>query len=176
MWFSRLTQLAVAIGLSGTLLAGCAGYRMAGADDAPSAAGVRVAVPAFVNDTLEPLLSERVTSIVRSRLLSGGVKVTAGEGARMKGRVVNFSDEILSFDTAGHASHRRVVVTVEVSMEGDAAAVTPVWDGRTMVGTAEYRVTGNATGNRDAKDRAVEEAAFALAESLLLELAYTAAE
>ncbi|MDH5526447.1 MAG: LPS assembly lipoprotein LptE [Nitrospirota bacterium] len=146
------------------LLAGCSGYHVVreGTD-----AGVRLAVSAFHNDTSEPFVAEIVSAAVRERLLAGGVNVVAYGVPRLSGRVVSVTDDILAYDGAGVAYQRRLVLTVLLDFESDEGSG---WDGRRMVVAADYAVTGDATGNRDRKDRAVAEAAFALAESILLEL------
>jgi hypothetical protein len=166
MWWCRALPGLPVLVLAGAL-AGCAGYHWAGAEAPGAAATEPVAVPAFVNETLEPYLGPLVTATVRARLLDGGVVVDGGAARRLTGRITDFSDEVLAFDAAGIASHRRVVVTAETDLkDGDQV----VWKGRTRVASAEYPVTAGSTQNRDAKDRALEEAAIDLADGLLLEL------
>jgi len=167
MWWSRARPILLAVVLAAAA-AGCSGYRWVGADaPASGAAAAPVAVPAFVNETLEPYLGPLVTATVRARLLDGGIVVDGGAERSLTGRITDFSDEVLAFDAAGIASERRVVVTARTDLrEGD----TVLWAGRTRVASAEYPVTAGSTENRDAKDRALEEAAIELADGLVLEL------
>jgi hypothetical protein len=172
MWWCRprpaLLAACVVACVAACVVAGCGGYRWVKAG-APAAGGeaVPVAVPAFVNETFEPYLGPLVTATVRSRFLDGGIVVDSGAERRLTGRITDFSDEVLAFDAAGIASNRRVVVTAQTDLkDGD----TVVWSGRTRVASAEYPVTAGSTENRDAKDRALEEAAIDLADGLMLEL------
>jgi hypothetical protein len=168
MWWCspRRPGRVIALGLVTLLASGCAGYRWTSGGDAPEAVTDPVAVAAFTNATLEPYLGALLTATVRTRLLEGGVPVAGGASRRLAGRVTDFSDEVLAFDAAGIASHRRVVVTTELTLQdGDAL----LWDRRPAVVSAEYPVTLDTTRNLDAKDRALEEAAINLADGILLD-------
>ncbi|MBI5137172.1 MAG: hypothetical protein HZA24_07525 [Nitrospirae bacterium] len=166
----RRTLLRAATLLLAAALAGCAGYRWVGdADGALPVHGgtARLAVPPVINDTAEPLLSERITSTLRSRLIAGGVNVGMGGEPRLVGRVVRFADDVLAFGADGRASHRRIVLTASVRLERGGKAE---WEAPAMVSSAVYTVSGDATINRDNKDRAVAEAALGLSEQILLAL------
>jgi len=154
------------------VLSGCAGYTWTDDDGAPDSAGTRVALPGFMNETQEPNLGALMTGLVRTRLLEGGYVVTPDAALRLAGRVTNISDEVLAFDEAGLASHRRVAVTVQFDLT-DGAKVR--WEKRPVIVSAEYPVTEDATANRDAKDRALEEAAVQLADVLIVDLGAAAA-
>lgn len=166
---ARLAALGAAL-LLAAALSGCAGYRWVGdADGDPSArAGIaELAVPPVINDTAEPLLSERITATLRARLIAGGVNVGRGGEPRVVGRVVRFTDDVLAFGADGRASHRRIVITASLRLEQGGKAE---WEAPAMVGSAVYTVSGDATINRDNKDRAVAEAALGLSEQILLAL------
>jgi Lipopolysaccharide-assembly len=154
------------------VLAGCAGYTWNEPQGPPSGEGTRVALPAFTNETLEPNLGALMTGLVRTRLLQGGLVVTPDAALRLVGRVTSLSDEVLAFNAAGLASHRRVAVTVQLTLN-DGAKV--LWDKRPVIVSAEYPVTEDATANRDAKDRALEETAIQLADMLTVDLGAAAA-
>jgi hypothetical protein len=173
-WSSRRAGAASALvlALALPLAAGCAGYRWTDAGGPPSAQGTRVAMPAFANETLEPDLGALVTGRVRTRLLEGGYVVAPDAPLRLTGRVTDITDEVLAFDATGLASHRRVAVTVRLTLT-DGTQVR--WDKRAVVVSAEYPVTQDATANRDAKDRALEEAAVQLADMLIVDLGPAAA-
>jgi hypothetical protein len=180
-WCSRRAARAAAWGFAlalpilsmlASMLAACAGYQWTDAERAPSARGTPVAMPAFANETLEPNLGALVTGQVRTRLLEGGYVVAPDADLRLTGRVTDISDEVLAFDASGLASHRRVAVTVQLTLT-DGAKVR--WDKRPVVVSAEYPVTQDATANRDAKDRALEEAAVQLADMLIVDLGPAAA-
>jgi len=174
MWWSSRRAVAALLPalLAAALAWGCAGYTWNEPQSAPSAEGTRVALPAFTNDTLEPNLGALMTGLVRTRLLQGGYVVAPDAGLRLAGRVTDISDEVLAFDAAGLASHRRVAVTVQLTLT-DGAEVR--WDKRPVIVSAEYPVTEDATANRDAKDRALEEAAVQLADMLTVDLGPAAA-
>ena len=129
-----------------------------------------LAIPSVINDTAEPLLSGRLTATLRQRLLAAGFSIDSraqDEGMYLEGRVTRFSDQVLAFDGAGVASHRRVVLVLHVTLrDGDGI----VWDSPLTIGSASYAVGSDATRNRDNKDRAVAEAAVDLSEQLLLTL------
>jgi hypothetical protein len=168
-WSSRRTGGAAGAGAAVllALLAGCAGYTWTDDARAPDGADTRVALPAFANDTLEPNLGALMTGLVRTRLLEGGYVVAPDASLRLAGRVTDISDEVLAFDASGRASHRRVAVTVRFTLT-DGAKVR--WEKRPLIVSAEYPVTEDATANRDAKDRALEEAAVQLADVLIVDL------
>lgn len=154
------------------LLSGCAGYQWVAADgsiggDGNIAGPSHLAVPPFANDTAEPLLSERITAALRSRLLAGGVTVSGSADAVLKGRLIRFSDDVQAFDAAGVASHRRVILTAHVTVTRGADTL---WDSPLTIGSAVYAVSGDPTRNRDNKDRAVAEAAAGISEQILLAL------
>jgi len=169
MWWFRAAAVALALSLAP---AGCAGYRWV-AEDTPAPGAAKVgplAVAAFANQTLEPYLGPRLTAAVRDRLLERGVVIDGGAPRRLAGRVTDFSDEVLAFDAAGIASHRRIVIATEIDLtDGDK----PLWSKKPLVVSAEYPVTTDTTGNRDAKERALDEAAADLAEDILLDLSAT---
>jgi len=169
MWWSSRRAAGAVLLVS---LAGCAGYTWTDELRAPDASGTRVALPAFANETLEPNLGALMSGLVRTRLLEGGYIVVPDEALRLAGRVTNISDEVLAFDQTGRASHRRVAVTVQFTLT-DGAEVR--WERRPVVVSAEYPVTEDATANRDAKDRALEEAAVQLADVLIVDLGPAAA-
>jgi len=170
MWWSRRCsgpgRAGVALGAL-LVLSACAGYRWTDTDP-EGAKAPPVAVPAFANDTLEPNLGAVITGLLRTRLLEGGIRLMPDASRRLTGRVTELSDEVLAFDADGRASHRRIVVTVEVSLTDGG---TPRWERRPVRVSAEYPVTEDATGNRDAKDRALEEASVQLADTLIVDLA-----
>jgi len=167
-WCSRHAAGAVLL----VLVAGCAGYTWTDDLRAPDASGTRVAVPTFANETLEPGLGALMTGLVRQRLLEGGYVVVPDADLRLMGRVTDISDEVLSFDAQGLASHRRVAVTVRFDLTDGGK---PRWTQRPVVVSAEYPVTQDATANRDAKDRALEEASVQLADVLIVDLGPAAA-
>lgn len=173
-WFDdRRAGLPLVLGvlLPGLVAAGCSGYRWlgpAGTGLSPAErTGLRVTVGAFHNETLEPFLAEKVSASLRERLLAAGVVVEPSGSPRLSGRIDAFSDEVIAFDAAGIPTHRRVVMRVQVSLEGDGK---PLWPERAVTGSAEYPVTPDSTLNRDLKDRAVDEAVLGVAETLLLDL------
>ncbi len=150
-------------------LSGCGGYRWMASDGAISGSGAPqvLAVPPFINETDEPLLSERITASLRARLLAGGVTVSGNAETMLKGRLISFSDEVRAFDASVTASHRRVVLTAHVTVTRGSDIL---WDSPVTVGSAIYAVSGDPTRNRDNKDRAVAEAAVGLSEQILLAL------
>lgn len=156
-----------------TLLASGCSYHWVTADGQlgePLSGGYVLAVPPVINDTAEPLLSERLTVTLRQRLLVSGFRIdgsTQDEGMRLDTRVTSFSDQVLAFDGGGVASHRRVVLVLHITLrDGDET----IWDSPLTIGSASYAVGSDATRNRDNKDRAVAEAAVDLSEQLLLTL------
>ena len=164
--FSRSTFFGLAALLCLGLLSGCGGYQWV-TDRGIAGTRTQVAVPVFINETPEPFLAEILTAAVRSRFLAGGVRVAPSGLPALNGRIMRVADAVLAFDADGIASHRRVVVTVRAALAGGSGEL---WTDRPFVGSAEYPVTSDPTFNRDARDRALEEAATGIATQLLLAL------
>ncbi len=168
MWRPPWWRSALLAWVACMVLSGCGGYRWVAAEGSGAMAGGQMlAVPPFANDTAEPLLSERITRALRSRLLTGGVTVSGNADMVLKGRLVRFSDDVQAFDANGVASHRRVILTAHILVTRKGKTV---WNSPLTVGSAIYAVSGDPTRNRDNKDRAVAEAAAGISEQILLTL------
>lgn len=166
---ARFLFFGLAVFVSVGFVSGCGGYRWV-TDSGISGTYKQVAIPVFINETPEPFLAEMITAAVRARFLAGGVRIVPAGPPALNGRIMRVADAVLAFDVNGIASHRRVVVTVRAALAGDAGNI---WEDRPFVGSAEYPVTTDSTFNRDAKDRALEEAAMGIANQLLLALDVT---
>ncbi len=154
----------IGLGIVVLLLPACSGYHLL---TTGQSAISEFAVPGVINNTSEPFLSERMTRALHRRLPDHGILIRTGGPLALQVRVTAFEDRVRTFDAGLVASERQVRMTVTVQLVQDGAGV---WQQTGMAATAVYPVSGDTTRNRDQKDRAVEDAARALAEEIAVAL------
>ena len=158
-WLSALLLVAV--------LTGC-GYEFGNSAKPGAAYGLVLAVPVFHNDTFEPILDRRVTEMVRRQFLQAdGLTLVNDAGAAplvLSGRVSGYSVQTLSF-RQGQVNESRVTIFASVAMK-DTGTKRQLWQEFYTI-SAEFFVTADLATNRSRQDRATEEAAQMLAESIV---------
>jgi hypothetical protein len=83
------------------VVAGCAGYRLGPTNGAP-AGSLSVQVRPFVNHTLEPRISEYLTSSLRKRLQQDGTYQLQNSGMAdvlVRGEIIRFERTAISYST-----------------------------------------------------------------------------
>jgi lipopolysaccharide assembly LptE-like protein len=149
------------------LLTGC-GYEFGTTATPGSAYGLSLAVPVFYNDTFEPILDKRVTEMVRRQFLQAdGLTLVNDVGAAplvLKGRINGYGLQPIAFPR-GQVTEYRVFLIATVVLE-DRSAKKQLWQ-ETYSASAEFFQTGDLATNRSRQDRATEEAALNIAESIV---------
>ena len=149
------------------MLAGC-GYEFGNSAKPGAAYGLVLAVPVFHNDTFEPILDRRVTEMVRRQFLQAdGLTLVNDASAAplvLSGRVSAYSVQTLSF-RQGQVNESRVTIFASVAMK-DTGTKRQLWQ-EFYTTSAEFFVTADLATNRSRQDRATEEAAQMLAESIV---------
>lgn len=153
------------------ILSSC-GYRFAGrANELPPHLKA-VAVPMFVNATYEPLIETVITNkVIQEFIADGRLRVVdAGKAdAVLKGRISAFELAPLSFDRSNNVLEYRVVIHCDVVFE-DVKNNKIIWKEAALSQSADYKVSGDISATRAAKERAIDEASKRLASDLVARL------
>jgi outer membrane lipopolysaccharide assembly protein LptE/RlpB len=153
------------------LLSSC-GYRFAGrANELPPHLKA-VAIPMFVNATYEPLIETVITNkVIQEFIADGRLRVvdTGKADAVLKGRISAFELAPLSFDRSNNVLEYRVVIHCDVVFE-DVKNNKIIWKEPALSQSADYKVSGDISATRAAKERAIDEASKRLASDLVARL------
>ncbi len=148
------------------------GYRFAGrANELPPHLKA-VAVPMFVNATYEPLIETIITNkVVQEFIADGRLRVVDVEKADavLKGRINAFELVPLSFDRSNNVLEYRVVIHCDVVFE-DVKNNKIIWKEPALSQSADYKVSGDISATRAAKERAIDEVSKRLASDLVARL------
>lgn len=160
----RLLRSAAAVSAALMALSGCGHYSTTSrtAKDITS-----IHVPFFGNDTAEPNLEITVTETIIQNLVDDNtLKVTTRENADavLDGRIVEFQNRPFSYNNELNAEEYHVSVRVLVSLF-NRRTNQPMWQDRSMQGTASYFVENVEGGNTF--DDAVAEAITQITERIL---------
>lgn len=153
------------------ILSSC-GYRFAGRANELPLHIKTAAVPMFVNATYEPLLETVITNkIIQEFIADGRLRVVdSGKAdAVLKGRIIAFGLVPLSFDRSNNVLEYRVVIHCEVVFE-DVKNNKIIWKEPALSQSADYKVSGDISATRAAKERAIDEASKRLASDLVARL------
>ena len=154
--------------LVASILVAACGYTMTARSDEPGR--TTVAVPEFDNRTFEPYVETRVTTRVKSRLVSSGPWRVVNDPQRaalvIHGAITGFGVTTVAFDANNQPLEQRVFITADITTESKSAAPLRVM----VTGTAEYTQDSDSLQTRAAKNRAIEEAGDNLAETLIARL------
>ncbi len=146
---------------------GCAGL-----GSAPTSP-MRIAVPILDNATGEPALDRQFTAALKEELIAtAGFSVVDNADtadARLEGRLVSVDTRPVALNSLGQAAIYRVNVRVEVVVR-KVPESTLLWKDGAFETWAEYRVTPDVAGTRDARDRALREAARQFGERIAARL------
>ncbi len=129
----------------------------------PSQSGHTVSVIAFENDTQEPILGSQVTSAFKETLIRRGVFVSNPDKAMftLSGKVNQLGQVLLALNSNGQASASRVTIGVEHTVSEKTNLVK-----FNASASADYFNSQDSDQDRTAKDRAMREASFRLAEKM----------
>ncbi|MHB8482717.1 MAG: LPS assembly lipoprotein LptE [Nitrospiria bacterium] len=133
----------------------------------------RIEIPVFNNKTFEPLIENTVTRRFRQQvIMDGHLKLAAFREKSdmvLEGNVVSFGQDPLSFDLQSAAAEYRISVVLQMTLK-DSKSGKILWQKPAITGTADYYVNVDASLNRAALDRAIDEASKVLAEDTLSEI------
>jgi len=133
----------------------------------------RISIPVFVNRTFEPLIENTLTRRFRQQaLMDGHLKLTASRNDSdmvLEGELVSFGQTPLSFDVNNAALEYRILLVLRMSLR-DGKSEKVLWQKSSVIGTADYYVNADASLNRAALDRAIDEASKVLAEDVISEI------
>ena len=133
----------------------------------------RISIPVFINRTFEPLIENTLTRRFRQQvLMDGHLKLTASrENSDMilEGQLVSFGQVPLSFDANNSALEYRISLVLQILLK-DSKSEKIFWQKSGITGTADYFVNMDASLNRAALDRAIDEASKVLAEDVISEI------
>lgn len=133
----------------------------------------RISIPVFVNRTFEPLIENTLTRRFRQQaLMDGHLKLTADREKSdmiLEGQLVSFGQSPLSFDVNNSALEYRISLVLQIALK-DAKTQKVLWQKSGVAGTADYYVNADASLNRAALDRAIDEASKVLAEDVISEI------
>lgn len=130
-----------------------------------------VAVPTFVNGTLEPSLEVVVTDeVIHQLIIDGRLKVVEKKDAEsiLTGTVTTFSLVPLSFSGGGVVTEYRVTMGINVKLE-QVSDKKVLWKDNKSA-TWEYRLSDSSTASRSAQDTAIRQASKYFAESLVSDM------
>lgn len=145
------------------------GYRFSGRTNELPSHIKAVAVPIFVNATQEPLIESVITNkVIQEFIGDGRLKVVdiGRADAVLKARIIAFSLAPLSFDKGDNVLEYRVVIQCELVLE-DVRENKIIWKEPALTQSADYKVSGDISATRTAKDRAIEEASKRFASDLV---------
>ncbi|MBI3353894.1 MAG: LptE family protein [Nitrospirae bacterium] len=154
------------------LIISSCGYRFAGRANELPPHLKSVAVPMFANATYEPLLETVITNkVIQEFIADGRLRVvdTGKADAVLKGRISAFELAPLSFDRSNNVMEYRVVIHCEVVFE-DVKNNKIIWKEPALSQSADYKVSGDISATRAAKERAIDEASKRLASDLVARL------
>lgn len=166
------------IALMGLLVYGC-GYLASSQPFRSDEAHLRkIAVPIFVNDTLEPALEAKLTRLIKQEFLTHrGVRIASDPVQAdwvVEGRITDFSETTLSLNpvfradknqTEYQAAENRISLSVDIRVLDPQERVV-LWQQGGIQGSAEYVVSPDPGVSRSAKDLAIDEAAKRIAEEI----------
>ncbi len=149
-------------------LLGC-GYHFAGRGTGLPANIKKITIPVFENRANEPAIEEIITSIViREFINDGRLKVVdIGEAdVVLKCSIVSFEQKPLSIDANRQVIEYRVVLKVDVDLEG-LADKKSLQRHELESAKASYIVTDDIIANKIAKEEAIRKASKDLAEEII---------
>jgi outer membrane lipopolysaccharide assembly protein LptE/RlpB len=133
----------------------------------------RILIPVFQNRTFEPLIEDVLTRRFHQQvLLDGHLKLVADRDQAdmiLIGDLISFGQTPLSLDINNAALEYRIVLNLRLTLI-DAKTKKVLWQKPSTAGNADYYVNVDATLNRAALDRAIDEASKDLAEDVLSEI------
>lgn len=167
----RPARLLVFLCVSVLLLLTSCGYHFTSIDGIVPEGAKSIAIPVFINNTMEPYVDVEVTKAVVGEFLNDGrLKVVSVDAADliMRGRVTRFDLTPQAYTADTHVQSYNVVIGVSISIEDTRTQKLILKD--TAFGsvfTSNYAVTlGDISQTKIAKDAAMKSACKDLAGTL----------
>jgi hypothetical protein len=153
------------------LLTASCGYRFTPVGGVVPDGAKTIAIPVFINDTMEPYIDIEVTkAVVDEFLVDGRLKVVSVETADLvlRGRVTSFVQTPQSYSGESYVQSYTIGIGASVTLEDVRTKKTLLRDqGLGTIFTSGYAVAlGNISGTRVAKDAAVKNSSKDLASTL----------
>lgn len=151
------------------LLSGC-GYTLVGQGSLPEHIK-KIAVPTFVNTTLEEGVEEVITRVLINEYVKGGkIKLVAENEADaiLRGTIRSYkSREAVAYNERNEVSTYRVTVVVDIELK-DLTNDTVVWQMQNLSEDADYRggTDVNVADERANEEQALEKLAEELAQRI----------
>jgi len=132
----------------------------------------KMAIAVFENATEEPILGLQVASAFKELFIRRGVLVVSDSrkaDMTLSGKINQFEQVFLSLNSDGQASESRVAIGIEYRVSGKGLAEQLAT--RNVTASADYFNSADPSQDTTAKDRAIREASFRLAEKVADEIA-----
>jgi len=155
--------LPVAFGL---LLIGC-GYQMVGKETHIPPGLNSIAIPTFVNKTMEPGIEVPFTqALLREFILDRRVKVTDRKDAEtiLEGVINSFNLFSVAYDRSGYALEYQVIVVADITLKRNTGET--LWVEKHMSETRWFRVSQSILMTEDNKVAAIREAGEFMAQRI----------
>jgi len=150
-------------------LAGC-GYRLINSNAQQLAAGQTLWVPFIGNESVSP----KAQTVIRRALydechaLRGVVAADSEADADlyMKGRLVSYTNKIISYTAADRVREYKLTLDVELELYRSGTAL-PIWKG-ILQGSSNYPANANLALQRNAEERALDAAARIISQKFII--------
>lgn len=133
----------------------------------------RLSIPVFDNRTFEPLIENTLTRRFRQQVLMDGhmklVAIKENSDMILEGELISFGQSPLSFDSNNSALEYRISLVLKISLK-DSKSNKILWQKSGITSASDYYVNVDASLNRAALDRAIDEASKVLAEDVISEI------
>ena len=139
------------------LIWGC-GYQLVGKETHLPPGVTSIAIPTFINQTLEPGIEVPFTqAFLREFILDRRVKVVDRKEAvsLLEGVIKSHSFYVVSFDKSGFATEYQTIVVVDVTLKKPNGEI--LWSERNLSETSWYRVSSNVLTNEASKFASFQE-------------------
>ena len=148
------------------LLLGC-GYQLVGKETHLPPGVSSIAIPTFINRTLEPGIEIPFTqAFLRDFILDRRVKVVDRKEADslLEGIINAYSFYAVSFDRSGFVLEYQITVVVDLTLKKPNGEI--LWSQKSLPETRWYRASSNVLANEANKDAALQEIGRLLAERI----------
>ena len=167
MWSRSYYRLLLLVALVWTL-AGC-GYRLTNSSAQQLAAGQTLWVPFIGNESV----SRTAQTVIRRAVydechaLRGLVAANSEAAADlyMKGRLVSYTNKIISYTAADRVREYKLTLDVELELYRSGTAL-PIWRG-ILQGSSTYPTNANLALQRNAEERALDAAARIISQKFI---------
>jgi outer membrane lipopolysaccharide assembly protein LptE/RlpB len=148
------------------LIWGC-GYQLVGKETHLPPGITSIAIPTFVNQTLEPGIEVPFTqAFLRDFILDRRVKVVDRKKADslLEGIIKSYSFYAVSFDRSGLVLEYQTTVLADVTLKKPNGEI--LWSEKNLSETSWYRATASVLTNEASKDASLQEIGRLMAERI----------